>query len=79
MFDFAGIDRQARQRALFRAAMVLAGVATLAGAIGFLINWLVASAFIAGYLFLALQISNMAGGAASAVVLIPQLAVAILR
>ena len=33
---------------------------------------------ITGYLLLALQIANMAGGHASAVVLLPQLAVAIL-
>ena len=45
---------------------------------GFLINWLVAGAFIGGYLFLALQIANIAGGAASPLVLLPQLAVAIL-
>ncbi len=45
---------------------------------GFVLNWLVASAFITGYLFLALQIANMAGGAASAVVLLPQIAVAVL-
>ena len=45
---------------------------------GFLLNWLAASAFITGYLFLALQIANLAGGAAKAVVLLPQLAVAIL-
>ena len=44
---------------------------------GFLLNWLVASAFIGGYLFWALQIANLAGGAASPAVLLPQLAVAI--
>ena len=45
---------------------------------GFLLNWLVARAFIGGYLFLALQLANLAGGTASAAVLLPQLAVAIL-
>ena len=45
---------------------------------GFLLNWLVASAFIAAYLFLALQFANLAGSAAGAMVLLPQLAVAIL-
>ena len=45
---------------------------------GFVLNWLVASAFISGYLLLALQIANLAGGAASPMVLLPQLAVAIL-
>ena len=45
---------------------------------GFLLNWLVASAFIGGYLFLALQLANLAGGAASPAVLLPQLAVAVL-
>lgn len=45
---------------------------------GFLINWVVAGAFIAGYLLLALQLANLAGGANSALVLLPQLAVAVL-
>ena len=45
---------------------------------GFALNWLVAGAFIAVYLFLALQVANLGGGNTSAVVLLPQLAVAIL-
>ncbi len=45
---------------------------------GFLSNWVVAGAFIAGYLLLALQIANLAGGANSPLVLLPQLAVAVL-
>jgi rod shape-determining protein MreD len=45
---------------------------------GFLLNWLVASAFIAAYLLFALQIANLAGGAAHVMILLPQLAVAIL-
>ncbi|MFM5918160.1 MAG: rod shape-determining protein MreD [Novosphingobium sp.] len=45
---------------------------------GFALNWLVASAFISAYLFLALQIANLGGGNASPIVLLPQLAVAIL-
>ena len=45
---------------------------------GFALNWLVASAFITAYLLLALQIANLGGGNASPVVVLPQLAVAIL-
>jgi rod shape-determining protein MreD len=44
---------------------------------GFLLNWAVASAFIGGYLFFALQVANLAGGAARPAVLVPQLALAI--
>jgi len=45
---------------------------------GFALNWLVASAFIAAYLLFALQIANLGGGNASPLVLLPQLAVAVL-
>ena len=45
---------------------------------GFMLNWLVAGLFITVYLLLALQIANLAGGTAHALVLLPQLAVAIL-
>jgi rod shape-determining protein MreD len=45
---------------------------------GFALNWLVASAFIAAYLLFALQIANLGGGNASPLILLPQLAVAVL-
>ena len=45
---------------------------------GFVLNWLVASAFIIAYLLCALQIANLGGGNASPLVLLPQLAVAVL-
>lgn len=45
---------------------------------GFVLNWLVASAFITAYLLCALQIANLGGGNASPLVLLPQLAVAVL-
>jgi rod shape-determining protein MreD len=44
----------------------------------FLFNWLIAAGFIAGYLVLALVISNAAGGDAAMRVLVPQLAISIL-
>ena len=45
---------------------------------GFALNWLVASAFITAYLLFALQIANLGGGNTSPLVLLPQLAVAVL-
>lgn len=45
---------------------------------GFALNWLVAGAFITGYLFMALGIANLGGGNAAPIVILPQLAVAIL-
>jgi len=45
---------------------------------GFALNWLVASAFITAYLLFALQIANLGGANASPLVLLPQLAVAVL-
>ena len=45
---------------------------------GFALNWLVASAFITAYLLFALQIANLGGGNTSSLVLLPQLAVAVL-
>ena len=45
---------------------------------GFVLNWLAASAFITAYLVLALQIANLGGGNSSPMVLLPQLAAAIL-
>jgi rod shape-determining protein MreD len=45
---------------------------------GFALNWIVASAFITGYLFMALGIANLGGGNAAPIVILPQLAVAIL-
>ena len=45
---------------------------------GFALNWLVASAFITAYLLFALQIANLDGGNTSPLVLLPQLAVAVL-
>lgn len=45
---------------------------------GFALNWLVASAFITAYLLFALQIANLGRGNTSSLVLLPQLAVAVL-
>lgn len=45
---------------------------------GFALDWLLAAAVIAGYLMLALYVSNLAGAAVPVRVLMPQLAIAIL-
>lgn len=44
----------------------------------FLLNWLIATGFVAGYLVLALVLSNAAGGSAPLRLLLPQLAITIL-
>ena len=45
---------------------------------GFTLNWLFAAAVIAAYLYLALALANLAGGASSPLVVLPQLGAAIL-
>lgn len=45
---------------------------------GFALNWLAASAFIAVYLLLTLQLANLGGGAAPISVLLPQLVLSVL-
>lgn len=45
---------------------------------GVVLNWLVASGFIAGYLVLALQIANLGGGSTALLTIIPQIVLSVL-